>query len=188
MSRLKPILLSFILLLSSVSLKAQDNVPDGWIKAGSTPKAYEVGIDEKVKFRKNQSAYIKSNSSSGFGTLMQKFVAREYLGEKIRLTGYIKTEDVKKWAGIWLRVDAKDGKKTLSFDNMQDRPIKGTTDWAAYQIVLEVPKGSGWISYGALLNGNGKLWVDELSIEIVDSSVKSTEIIHQRPYNTDFEF
>lgn len=168
--------------------QAQDTIPDGWIKAGSTPKAYTVGLDEKIKFRKKKSAFLSSDRSKDFGTLMQTFVAREYLGEKIRLIGYLKTEDVKGWAGLWLRVDSKEGKKVLSFDNMQDRPIEGTTDWTAYEIILEVPKESGWISYGGILNGNGKVWIDEFSIEIVDSSTKTTEKDHQRPYNTDFEY
>lgn len=167
---------------------AQDQIPDGWEKAGSSPKAYEVGLDTEIKYRKEKSAYLSSETSTGFGTLMQTFVAREYLGEKIRLRGFVKSDGVKGWAGLWVRVDAKEGKKTLSFDNMQNRPIEGTTDWTAYEIVVEVPKESGWISYGALLNGNGKIWIDELTIEIVDSSVKSTKQNYQRPYNTNFEY
>jgi AraC family transcriptional regulator len=26
----------------------------------------------------------------------------------------------------------------VAFDNMQDRPIKGTTDWQRYEVVLDV--------------------------------------------------
>ena len=36
------------------------------------------------------------------------------------------------WAGLWMRVDK--GKDMVAFDNMQDRPIKGTTDWQRYYI------------------------------------------------------
>lgn len=177
-----------VLLLLSCGTKAQDKIPDGWIKAGSKPKAYEVGIDEEIKHKKEKSAYLSSTNSKGFGTLMQTIVAREYLGKKVQLSAYIRSEDVKNWAGLWLRVDAKDGEQTLSFDNMQDRPIKGTTDWTRYQIVLEVPTESGWISYGALLDGNGKIWMDEFNLEVVDKETKISGSNLQRPYNTDFEF
>ncbi len=182
------LLLVSILLFGGLHLFAQDNIPDGWIKSGDAPKAYEVGLDEKVKFRKKKSAYLSSSTSKGFGTLMQTFNARDYLGEKIMLRGFVKAEKVKGWAGLWMRVDSKEGKRVLSFDNMEDRPITGDSDWTAYEIILEVPKNSGNISYGALLHGNGKIWFDELTIEIVDTKTKTTEKVHQRPYNSDFEF
>lgn len=43
--------------------------------------------------------------------------------------------------GLWFRVDGTTG-KSLSFDNMQDRAVKGTTEWARYEIVLDVPEGA----------------------------------------------
>jgi len=54
-------------------------------------------------------------------------------------------------AGFWLRIDGKENpKQQLGFDNMNNRPVKGTTDWKLYQIVLDVPENSGLINFGAL--------------------------------------
>ncbi len=40
-----------------------------------------------------------------------------------------------------MRVDK--GPKMLAFDNMQDRPIKGASNWQRYAVVLEVPGRDG---------------------------------------------
>jgi hypothetical protein len=90
---------------------------------------------------------------------------------------------------MWLRVDSKFAKKYLSFDNMKDRPIKGDTDWTKYEIVLNVPLESSTLNYGVLFNGTGKVWFDQLSIEIVgniDADYKSTSL-PDKPTNIDFE-
>ena len=62
----------------------------------------------------------------------------------------------------------------LSFDNMSDRPIVGTTDWKKYDIVLDVPNNASNIAFGALLSGTGQIWFEKLTFEIVDTSVKTT--------------
>ena len=51
---------------------------------------------------------------------MQTCDAGDYLGKRIKMTGYIKSENVTDWAGMWFRVDSKTEYEILSFDNMQD--------------------------------------------------------------------
>jgi hypothetical protein len=63
-----------------------------------------------------------------------------------------KTDDVKSWAGLWMRVDYYDV-AVLAFDNIQNRGVKKTKDWAKYEIVLFVPEEATSISYGTLLDG-----------------------------------
>jgi hypothetical protein len=68
-----------------------------------------------------------------------------------------------------------DGRESsLSFDNMQDRPIKGDSDWRAYSIVLDVPEQATGIAYGVLLAGAGSVWMDGASFEVVDQTVPTT--------------
>ena len=57
----------------------------------------------------------------------------------------------------------------IGFDNMMSsgRAIRGTTDWTQYEIILDLkPKQAQEIVFGALLVGNGTLWVDKLVLEI----------------------
>lgn len=104
---------------------------------------------------------------------MQSFAPEDYLGKRVKLTAFIKSEDVKSWAGMWMRVDGNSN-FSLSFDNMYKRAIKGTIDWTQYEIVLDVPEESTNLSFGVLLNGTGKVWMDDFKFEIVDASTPLT--------------
>jgi hypothetical protein len=95
----------------------------------------------------------------------------------VRLSGWLKTKDVAGAAALWMRVDGAD--KTLAFDNMDKRSVKGTKDWAKYEIVLDVPAASQDITFGLLLAGKGRAWVDDFKFEVVDDKVKSTNLLEQ---------
>ena len=62
------------------------------------------------------------------------------------MSGYLKTSEVTK-AQMWMRVDGANT-KILSFDNMDSRPVRGTTSWTRYEIVLDVPADSIDIAFG----------------------------------------
>ncbi|MEK6646860.1 MAG: hypothetical protein AABY84_09340 [Candidatus Firestonebacteria bacterium] len=131
--------------------------------------------DTTVTYENKPSDCIKSAVSSprGFGTMMKTISANEYLGKRIRMSAYVKTENVGNWTGLWMRVDGPEN-KVLSFDNMGNRKIKGTVDWTKYEIVLNVPQNSTNISFGVLLEGIGQVWINSLQFEEVDSSVSIT--------------
>jgi hypothetical protein len=67
-------------------------------------------------------------------------------------------------AGLWWRVDGPSG--VLAFDNMQDRGVKGTTDWTKFTIELPVDASVKNINFGALFPGDGTAWFDGLTIEL----------------------
>lgn len=134
---------------SELTQEISDNLPEGWTKGGDEPQSYEMGIDNSISNTGKSAAYIESKKEkifNGFGTMMQTCLVGEYLGKRIKLTGYVKAENVDDWAGMWLRVDAKNGNDILGFDNMQERPIKGTADWTKCEIVLDVPEESGTLN------------------------------------------
>jgi len=170
-----------------------DQVPKGWFAAGSNPSEYEMGIDNS-NFENGQScAYIKSKApkENEFGTLMQTISAENYSGKRLKLSGYVKSEIVDGWSGVWMRIDGENNQQ-LGFDNMRDRAIKGTTDWKEYEIILDIPTNSKTINYGVLLGGNGKVWFDNFKLVEVDKSVQVTNLIKEnkfssQPINLDFE-
>ncbi|HLG35758.1 MAG TPA: hypothetical protein VI757_12825 [Bacteroidia bacterium] len=201
-------------------------LPAGWFKAGDKPGSYDMGM-VKVPFYesvkdlhkiKEKDAFIGDpalevrvatihsieEKIDGFGTLMQQCKPGIYLGNRVRMSGYMKTENLSEWAGFWFRVDGKDVRDFLAFDNFKDgkkdRSVKGTTPWTRYEIVLEVPQGATNLAYGALLAGTGQIWFDHITFEIVDKNVPTTgytndEIkekapeknLNQEPTNLDFE-
>jgi len=183
-----------VVFIFAIVIIANNNykIPDGWYPAGSNPNEYEMGVDNTI-FQSGQScAYIKSKNpkSNEFGTLMQSISAENYLEKRLQLSGYIKSENVEEWSGMWMRIDGESNKR-LGFDNMQDRAIKGTTDWNKYEIVLDVPVSSKTILFGVLLTGEGKVWFDNFELKEVDKSVQVTnrrkEDRGTKPINLDFE-
>ena len=170
-----------------------NQIPNGWFPAGSNPTEYEMGIDNSTFQNGPSCAYIKSKSpkEKEFGTLMQTISAENFLGKRLQLSGYVKSENVKGWSGMWMRIDGND-RQQLGFDNMQGREIKGTKDWQKYEIVLDVPANSKSINFGVLLGGEGKVWFDNFKLEEIDKSVQVTNLTKEntlpsKPINLDFE-
>lgn len=193
--KLLKVVLLFVLTFSLYSF----DLPDGWFAAGSKVENYDISIVKNAGQSGGTTVSIKSieEKVDGFGTLMQNCFAYNYLGKRIRMSGWLKTEDVTGWAGLWFRVDGVGSNDWLSFDNMQDglndRSVIGTTEWTKHYIVLDVPVNASLLAYGVLLYGAGQVWADNLSFEIVDASVPTTGITKEganlklNPENLDFE-
>jgi hypothetical protein len=188
-------LLSAVCIAFPFALPAWAELPTGWFVAGNAPNDYEFSRDTSTAQSGRSSALIAAKAgvaSSGFGTLMQIIDADNYRGARWRMTGYLKTSNVAK-AQMWMRVDGPD-KRILAFDNMDSRPVRGTTGWTRYEIVLDVPADSTDIAFGFfLMQGSGKVWGDTFNFEKVDSTVPLTAPVTaaparpKEPVNTDFE-
>ena len=89
-------------------------------------------------------------------------IPRTFDGEVVELRGWLRTEDVEVLAGLWLRLDGRSG--MLSLNNMSERRLSGTTDWTQYTVTLLLQDETRSIAFGALLNGVGTAWVDDLEL------------------------
>jgi hypothetical protein len=160
--------------IAAFALAVRADAPRGWFLAGTKPAEYEVGMDPAEVHEGHGSVYLKNKNGTteGFGTLMQQIQAGQYLGKRVRLSGYVKAEGVAGWSGLWMRVDKQH--EMLEFDNMQDRPIEGTSDWRSYDVVLEVPEDSTGIAFGILLEGPGRVWLSGTKFEVVSDATKTT--------------
>jgi hypothetical protein len=150
-----------------------------WTFSGTALSDYTVSADPTVRRGGATSLSLASKPAAHgpwgsdaaqpidrvFGTALQAFPAKAHRGARVRLSAYVKTEDVKRWAGLWLRVDGV--RTSLAFDNMQDRPITGTTDWTRYALDLDVPSAATSIALGVLLVGEGRVWIDDVVFEDV---------------------
>jgi hypothetical protein len=75
-----------------------------------------------------------------------------------------------------LRIDGQERGQMLGFDNMNNRPVKGTADWQEASVVLDVPAGASALAYGFFVQGGGKMWVNGQTIEEVGSDVPTTNM------------
>jgi hypothetical protein len=174
----------------ALSTCVQADHPSGWFMAGSNPKSYESGVAPSGGQNRGPAGFLKSiEPVSGFGTMMQQFNAADYVGKRVRLSAAVRTENVEQWAGLWMRVDAS-GQSGIAFDNMKDRPIKGTTGWTRYDVVLDVTDGASLIALGVLISGQGVAWLDEVKFEVVPNSIPATRakpyVSKRAPENLDF--
>jgi len=151
-------------------------LPAPWHITGSRAPDYEVGLLANVRYEGNRVAQLRLRSAlaepSGFGAVMQSITAARYLGRRIRFSAMTRTCEVSDWAGLWLRADGRSGPVIL--DNMQDRPLRGTTDWRQASIVLDVPDWATSLHFGALLTGAGAIDLTRPRLEEVGEAVPAT--------------
>lgn len=174
-----------VLTLFAVSTFAA-SLPAGWHLAGNRPQDYTAGVDAGAGVLAS-----KAHHAPGFGTMMQSFRADDYRGKRLRFTADVRADRVAEWAGLWMRIDGSSN-RVQPFDNMQNRPIKGTSPWTSYSVVLDVPSDSESISFGILLAGTGSVWIDNVKFEVVEASVpptgtRSGRDLPRQPQSLDFE-
>lgn len=170
--------------------------PPGWQPGGGSPGKYAIGLEKAAGRSGSAAATIISLDSAGitWAKLGQKFKAYKYLGKRIKVTGYLKTLNVKGWAALSVRADEEGTGRMTYYDNMHDgntdRSLKGTSDWTKCELVIDVPTSTGYIGISALVSGTGQIWFDDLTVEIVDFSVPVTGRgmnYSLEPVNLDFE-
>jgi hypothetical protein len=173
----KIIVFTLILVLGIVSKSSAQKTEysSEWSYRQDALNSYEIGSDKTPEFKEQNVFKIKSikNKIEGFGNIMNTMNAEAYSGKTVKMTGYVKSENVKSWAGLWMRVDYYTA-AVLAFDNMQNRAIKRTTDWAKYEVVLFVPAEATSISYGVLLEGTGQIWFKDVVLEVVSDTIPET--------------
>lgn len=143
-----------------------------WIKAGSHPNSYEMVPAKDATRESTEIMTIRSTEEDipGFGTLLQTASADKYKGKRLRMSADMRTKDASR-AAFWLRADQRGGKGMLLLDNMNERPITGTTEWKRYEIEMDVPEEATHIIYGAMLTSTGQIWFDNVRLETVDKAV-----------------
>lgn len=163
-------------------------LPTDWERSpGGTGDSYLMTVDSAVKHSGNASASLKltcGSNSGPWGSLSQGIDAAKFKGKRVRLSGWIKSTDVE-YAGIWLRADIE--RHELAFDNMADRPVKGTTDWKRYEVVLDIPDNTTNLRFGAVLVGKGQAWFDDFALETVGPDVPVTSKMSDEERKADHE-
>ncbi|GGG20453.1 hypothetical protein GCM10011344_21360 [Dokdonia pacifica] len=143
-----------------------ENKPSQWNSFGGDD--YKVNIDSTVVKQGNYSASIESIKKGKDFSAWGFTIPATFGGKKIKLTGYVKTENVSDgYGGLWMRIDPQVG-----FDNMNNRGIKGSTDWKKYEIELDLkPNEATNIVVGGILVGKGKIWIDDLEVTVDGKSL-----------------
>jgi hypothetical protein len=167
-----------LLVIAAAASGQQIQIAPGWYVLGDYPGEYSIGV-EPVRRTGGEGwagATIRSMTMGpgGEGILAQSIRADAYRGQRVRLTGWIRTAstELAGQAGLWMRVDGPRG--VLAADFMTDRPLVGTRDWAPYSAVLDVPRDAVGITFGLALAGAGQVWLDDVDLAVVGREVATT--------------
>ncbi|MDH3734748.1 MAG: hypothetical protein OEU54_14570 [Gemmatimonadota bacterium] len=190
-------------LCAAAPLAAQ--VPAGWLLSGANADLYRMRVDRDVARSGEASLRLEARGNrrnDEWAVAVQLIDAAPWRGQRIRLSGHLRSDDLGS-GGLWLRVDGiLDGEAAqLVVDNAEDRRVSDETDWTLQEIVVDVPAESVTILFGAMINGDGELWVDGLTLEPAPDADVTAEVTntvlggeYQRPLgmlptpvNLDFE-
>ena len=134
-------------------------MPGGW---GGGPPGTIFADNQTVHGGHGSVRIERDSASANSSSTVTKSLPMDFSGTTVELRGYLRTENVTGFAGLWLREDGE--RPALAFDNMQSRQLKGTTDWAAYSIKVPVVAEARQLFLGVLLVGTGKAWADDLEL------------------------
>lgn len=155
------------------------DAPNGWMYHAEHESDYQTETDETQCHSGKRCASLKSIVAKPrpFGNLMQYIDAKNYAGKRVRMSAWVKSKVESGTGQLWIRIDGdweSASKQSGCFDNMDDRPIRGTTDWKKYDLVVQLPPKSTGIAFGLMLVGKGQLWIDDVSLEVVSTDVPLT--------------
>lgn len=150
-------------------------LPHDWFEIRFRPADYDVTLDASAAFEGHYGGSVRRITPivdrNDFGGFIQPVRAAPWRGKRIAMRAWIKTEQADS-AQMWLRIDAADN--YLAMDNMDNRPIKGTTGWALYEIVMDVPDRAEYLVYGVFLAGGGRVDIDNVQFLPAPAGAKTT--------------
>jgi len=174
----RPALVAAVGLASGIGGTVEAQTPEAWLLTGGNADLYRLRRDVEIARSGEASLRLAARGNrrrSEWAVSVQMVDATAYRGHRIRVRGYLRSDDVDS-GGLWLRVDGiVDGKAAmLALDNTEDRRIEGTRDWTLQEIVVDIPPESVTILFGTMITGDGRLWADDVSFEEVSSSEEVT--------------
>nr|WP_294792808.1 S41 family peptidase [uncultured Mucilaginibacter sp.] len=148
-------------------------LPSGWnYMSPAMTASYNFELDSVEKQHGKYAMQISSKAADAVYASLNFNIAKKFKGGEIELRGFLKTENVEGVAGLWMGVDG-----TTAFDNMQNRNIRGTTPWTEYSVKLPYDDDKAVnIRAGAILQGKGKIWFDNVRMFIDGKPIEEAKI------------
>lgn len=165
--------------------EVKDGKPIGWESIGFSN--YQLALDSVDVHNGKYAASIEYMGDAPEYKAWTFPIKRSYKGQKITLTGYIKTQNVTDgFAGLWMRIDPD-----MGYEDMSKVAFKGTSDWTRFEIRLNLkPDKIRQILIGGLMVGKGKVWFDDFKVQIDQKEIQKLKPIKKMlfPADADREF
>ena len=142
----------------------RSNDPEGWFShqhAGEV--SYKFALDTADPHGGARSLRIDNVGPEPYGAIAQTIDARPYRGKTARLSGWLRTRDT---ANAALSLIVLANGVPLANNFMADAAVKGTTGWTRYTITLPVAANAEFVEVGAMMQGKGSLWLDDVEVSV----------------------
>ncbi len=146
--------------------KDLNQLPDGWFIWGT--RDYILRTDTVIKHSGRCAVRIEpfeNIEKKSFGCVAYK-IHNKYQGKEIEVRAWIKMENVSDAIGLLIRLDNKEANKSIGFDNMMHKAIKGTKDWTQYSVKIPLNPETASIFIGVINSGSGLVWTDDFEVLI----------------------
>jgi len=160
---------SFINEIDADTRRTTNSAPAGHIQSLVAPTS--TGSADYLRAAPGPMAAGPTGSRYVVHAIMQ---GSPLLGKRIRVSGWVRAEDVRNWAGVTVQVANLFG-HIFASDNTFDRPMHGTTDWQPVAIVTDIPKEPCFLHLAPTLYGTGEIWCDDFQIDLVASETPITD-------------
>ena len=178
-----------------ISANEEPRLPGGWSRQATAEadRVCSAGVDTRwTEGGKRVLALECSRSVDGHIAVQQTIAADDYRGKWVRFAARIRTDNVRGWSGLMMRVTSVD-QRVLGYDDMSTRPVRGTAGWREEAVILDIEPSASTITFGLrLADGAGKVWIDGLRFEEVAAddpsiSINLRPILPSRPQNLELE-
>ena len=187
----KLLLLSLIILLSKLNGISQ-TLPAAWKKGGNMAGSYSMELKPNEGMNKSNAIVLQSIGKDvwGSGAILQIISTNNYVGKRIKLSAFIKTENVKNYTNLILKLENDRNESWNNTEKLNQEiltQLKGTFEYKKIEAYLNIYNQYENLIIGAELNGDGKIWLDEFNLEIVGNAPEVTSEISKVPLNLEFE-
>lgn len=155
--------------------RAGDAPPDWRVSPKLKRYDFEVVTTEDRPHSGSRCVVISRSPGKHYGEYVGRFGQRldatAFRGKKIRLLAAARADlsgnDNHSWVRLIITRKAS-GPQAAAFDSLDKYPV-ASAEWRIYEIVAEVPEDADSILYELDLVGDGKAWLDSVSLEVVGS-------------------
>ena len=175
----------------------------GWMVAGDLHE-YAVGIDSTIKHGGRSCAVLRSlvpHPSGHVGLRQSVPVEASLVGKSVSISFYIRSEGADERGPGYVAGAFDPGKKPrcgtpnlagwggTAGGGYASGAWKGPGDWEKYGGVAGIGCNTEEVSFAVGLRGPGKMWVDDVSVELAEETSSGEEVRRPLPgtQNLDFE-
>ena len=113
-----------------------------WLVQHAGPMSYRFTLDTTNPRSGERSLKVENIGPEPVGTIFQTVRATPHRGRTLRFAAWVRTEGAagnRYGSGAGLNLQAMRGGYPIAYVMMRTDAIKGTTDWARYEVALKVP-------------------------------------------------